>query len=430
MDRLKSRLLLLSIAFLMVFCGGSPPAEDTSGETEDQVTLIFAGAPSGRELEVTVEALRRFMTANPDIRVYMRPTPDFYPERLKLFQDLLADGFPDIDVYQIDVVWTSAMAEHAVDLKQYVSETDLQQHFATIVDNNTVDGKLVGLPWFTDAPALFYRSDLLEKYGFEGPPTSWDELELMASRIQAGERREGNLGFWGYVWQGLAYEGLTCNALEWQASAGGGNFLDAEGKPSLRNSKAQQAFNRAANWVGRISPPAVIEWAEEESLLSWRRGDAAFMRNWSYAYADSKRSPIAQKFDVTKMPQGEGGTAAVLGGWQLMVSKYSRHPDAAARLIRFLASEEEQKRRAIEISHSPTLKSLYEDPEVLEAVPFFRDFDQTLLYAVRRPSSRAATKYGEVSEAYWSAVQRVLRGGNSAIELRQGERRIAEIMGN
>ncbi len=113
-----------------------------------------------------------------------------------------------------------------------------------------------------------------------------------------------------------------------------------------------------------------------------------------------------------------------------MVSKYSRHPDAAARLIRFLASEEEQKRRAIEISHSPTLKSLYEDPEVLEAGPFFRDIDQTLLYAVRRPSSRAATKYGEVSEAYWSAVQRVLRGGNSAIELRQGERRIAEIMGN
>ena len=116
---------------------------------------------------------------------------------------------------QIDVIWPGDLAEHLVDLNEYGAADVTPEHFEAIVVNNTVDGALVGMPWFTDGGLLYYRTDLLEKYGYDGPPVTWDELEEMAQTIMDGERADGNQDFWGFVWQGNAYEGLTCDALEW-----------------------------------------------------------------------------------------------------------------------------------------------------------------------------------------------------------------------
>ncbi len=415
--------ILALLLLLLPACAGGDFGSDV-------VTLSFSGTATGRELDLTNAALRRFMDANPNVRVYPVPTPRLYEDRLNLYRELFETGTTDTDIFQIDVVWTKALAPHALDLKPYLSDEELKRYFSAIVQNNTVEGKLVGLPWFTDAPVLYYRRDLLQKYGYERPPTTWDELEQMASRIQQGGREGGNLGFWGYVWQGRPYEGLTCNALEWQSSQGGGNILNAQGQPSFNNAEAAAAFTRAAQWVGTISPPQVVEWVEEDARFLWQKGDVAFMRNWSYAYALTKATAIADKFDVARMPTGQGGAGAVLGGWQLMISKYSRHPEAAAKIVRFLASESEQKIRALEGSHNPTIEALYKDPEILQAVPFFGNFDVTMNEVVRRPSAIAGNKYPRVSEAYWTAVHTVLTGGDAGQALARGEQRVNEIMAN
>ncbi|MBZ5684660.1 MAG: extracellular solute-binding protein [Acidobacteriia bacterium] len=165
------------------------------------------------------------------------------------------------------------------------------------------------MPYHIDAGLLFYRSDLLKQYGYRAPPATWTELETMATLIQKGERSKGNKDFWGFVWQGSASEGLTCNALEWQLADGGGNIIEKDRTISVNNPKALRTWERAARWVGTISPPGVIAYREWDALNIWRAGNAAFMRNWPTGYLTSRGegSTIADKFDrsvITAMAEG------------------------------------------------------------------------------------------------------------------------------
>jgi len=357
------------------------------------------------------------MEQNPGITVEVLDTPDFVQDRLGVYLQLFEAQSPEGDVFQIDVIWPGDLAEHFIDLNEYGAADVAGDHFPAIIENNTVDGRLVGMPWFTDAGLLYYRTDLLEKYGYDAPPATWDELEEMAMTIQEGERAEGNEDFWGYVWQGNAYEGLTCDALEWIASNDGGTIISPDGVITINNPGAVEIVDQAAGWVGTISPPGVTGYGEEEARAVWQAGNAAFMRNWPYAYSlgNAEDSAIAGMFDVAPLPAGASGSgAATLGGWQLAVSRYSEHPEEAARLALFMASAEEQKIRAIEGSFNPTIMSLYEDPEVLEASPFFGSLYDVFINAVARPSTVTAPQYNDVSTLFFNSVHSVLTGDAEA----------------
>ena len=186
---------------------------------------------------------------------------------------------------------------------------------------------------------------------------------------------------------------------------------------TINNPAAVEIVDQAAGWVGTISPPGVTGYGEEEARAVWQAGNAAFMRNWPYAYSlgNAEDSAIAGLFDVAPLPAGASGSgAATLGGWQLAVSRYSEHPEEAARLALFMASAEEQKIRAIEGSFNPTIMSLYEDPEVLEASPFFGSLYDVFINAVARPSTVTAPQYNDVSTLFFNSVHSVLTGDAEA----------------
>lgn len=448
LNRKKLTLLSLLVILAMVFvaCGGDAepteapveepapveeepveeepveePVEEEPVEeepaAEGDITLTVLAGNVGQELQLTQEAADRYMEQNPGITVNVVDAPDFAQDRLGFYLQLFEAQSPEGDVFQIDVIWPGDLAEHFIDLNEYGGAEAAAEHFPAIIENNTVDGKLVGIPWFTDAGLLYYRTDLLEKYGYDAPPTTWTELEEMAMAIQEGEREEGNEDFWGFVWQGNAYEGLTCDALEWINSNGGGTIVSPDGVITINNDAAIEVVDQAAGWVGTISPPGVIGYGEEDARGVWQAGNAAFMRNWPYAYSlgQADDSSIAGIFDVSPLPAGEGGSpAATLGGWQLGVSQYSEHPAEAADLALFMASYEEQKIRAIEGSFNPTIQALYEDEEVLAANPFYGDLYDVFINTVARPSTVTAPQYNEVSTLFFNSVHSVLTGDADA----------------
>jgi trehalose/maltose transport system substrate-binding protein len=219
-------------------------------------------------------------TRKTGIPVRFVPMPESASRQLTQELALLERGSSAVDVFQVDTTWPAIVASYMLDLKEVLAR-ELADEQLAVVENATVDGRVIAAPLLMEYGMLYYRTDLLKKYGFLRPPRTWSELETEASRIQRGERLRGRPDFWGYVWQGADYEGLTCNALEWQSSHGGGSPLEPGHTVNVDNPAAIRAFSRAAGWVGTISPPGVVAYLEEDSRNIWQSGRAAFLRSWS-----------------------------------------------------------------------------------------------------------------------------------------------------
>lgn len=405
LQKLGSVLRLLGLSVWIVVTSPTP--------VQAASVTISCGAV-GRELELCRSGAEAWSQATGHA-VHIVTAPASSTERLALYQQLLAAASNDVDVFQIDVIWPGILARHFVDLKLY-SDGAEAQHFATIVENNTVDNRLVAIPWFASTGLLYYRKDLLDKYD-EPVPQTWQELTATAQRIQTAERAAGNTRLWGFVWQGRAYEGLTCAALEWVASHNGGTIVDHTGQITINNPRAAAALELAASWVGTITPPGVLNYGEEEARGVFQSGNAVFMRNWPYAWAlaQAEDSPVRGKVGVGSLPKGgpDGRHAATLGGWQLAVSRYSRHPELAADLIMHLASRDEQRRRAIQAAYIPTIPPLFDEAAILAANPFFRTLGDTVRGAVARPSTATGTAYNRLSSRFWNAVHTAISGKRS-----------------
>jgi trehalose/maltose transport system substrate-binding protein len=404
---LSKSILAAAAAFLL------PAGVQAAG-----VTIHFAGDSDVGEGGRWTKALAQEWAKSTGNSVDYISRPNDATATLQQYQQYWAAKSGDVDVFMIDVIWPGIAAPHAADLKKYFKDDEIKQHFPRIIENNTVGGKLVGMPFFTDAGVLYYRTDLLEKYGYKEPPKTWEELAEMAKKIQDGERKGGKADFQGFVFEGKASESVTCNAIEWIYSYGGGTIIDADKKVSINNPNAIKALETAKSWVGTISPAGVTTYGEEEARNIWQNGGSAFMRNWPYAYAlgDDPKSAISGKFAATVLPKGgeNGKNAACLGGWQLMVSAYSKNPEVAADLVRYLTSVEAQKKRAIELSQLPTRPDVYKDPDVLAKNKWFTNALEILNNAIARPSTVTKADYNQVSTAFFQSVNKVLSGGETA----------------
>jgi trehalose/maltose transport system substrate-binding protein len=350
-------------------------------------------------------------------KVTIVPMPASTTDDFAQYRLWLAAGAANIDLYFADVVWAPQLATHFVDLTDAARNAGLiEANIPSIIESQTAGGKVVALPVYTDAAALYYRKDLLEKYDLPIPKT-WTQLASEAKIVMDGERAAGAKDLWGFVFQGDGYEGLTCNALEWIKSYRGGQIVEPDGTISVNNDRAVAALKEAKSWIGTIAPEGVLGYKEEESRGIWQLGNAVFMRNWPYAYAlgNGDDSPIKGKFGVSALPSGGDGfaPAATLGGWNVAVSKYSPHKEAAIKLALYLGSPEFQKGFAISLAHLPTIASLYDDPEVAAAQPIVAKWKNVVLNAVPRPSAPTKDKYNEVSNDFWTAAHNAMSGQGS-----------------
>nr|WP_246737469.1 extracellular solute-binding protein [Nordella sp. HKS 07] len=267
--------------------------------------------------------------------VKLNRLPQNLDEAIPIYQQLFAANSGDIDILYVDVIWLGMFKDHFADITGLVPEAEVKAHFASATEAGRLDGKLLAMPFYIDTGLMFYRKDLLEKYKKPAPKT-WDELTATAKEIQDAERAAGNADIWGFVWQGRSYEGLTCDALEWIASSGGGTIVSDDNEVTINNPKTVAALTRARGWIDGISPPGVLNYDEETSRGVFESGKAVFHRNWPYVWGTSQAegSSLVGKVGVSALPVGAEGekSSGTLGTAYLSVSKYSKKQEVATEL--------------------------------------------------------------------------------------------------
>ncbi len=341
-------------------------------------------------------------------------------ERREEFVARLSAGDAGSDIYLLNPVWLAEFHAHGwlVPLDDYVKMEGLGlgDFLPSTIQANTLAGQLVAIPWVADGGILYYRLDLLQRHGVD-PPSTWGELQQIALDVKT--REDLPLGF---VWQGAPYESLTCNTLEFVWDYGG-HVLDEDGRPVFDSAETRAALQQMSDFIASASSPQeIVTYDESKTLAAFQSGDAVFMRNGSYAWdrLHSSESPVAGQVGVAPLP------ASCLGGQSLALSIHSLHPHQAFRFMAFLVDYEQQLQVARLWVQPPALETVYDDAGLLAEDPFFRDLRVALSVTRPRPQSPA---YGELSEAIYSEVNRMLVGAQSAATTASNvQRRIEAIL--
>jgi multiple sugar transport system substrate-binding protein len=312
-------------------------------------------------------------------------------QRFDKLRTQMQAGGEDLDVILGDVIWTAQLAESGwiSDLSDRFTESQRKEFLPGSVEAITYKGKAFGMPWYTDTGLLYYRKDLLQESGFDGPPKTWDELKQMTRKV----REDAGLKY-GFVFQGAAYEGGVCDGMEFIWTHGG-EVLDPNDPTKVLVDSPQAiaglATERSMITEG-ISPEGVTVYKEDESAGAFLNGDAVFLRNWPYVYALVGTSEYPElkpeQVGVSELPSadGEPGNGTV-GDQPLYISSTAKDPDAAWKFIQFLTAPEQQKFKAVEGAYLPTRTALYSDPEIREKVPVVPLAQEALQHTRPRPVS-------------------------------------------
>ncbi|MGF1473843.1 MAG: ABC transporter substrate-binding protein [Rubrobacteraceae bacterium] len=314
-----------------------------------------------------------------------RVTDEYFRTLVSEFQA----GSPEIDVIGGDVIWGAEFAANGwiEDLsRRLYRDYELEVPDAFLkAPMNTVSyqNKLWGVPWFTDVGLLFYRKDLLDEAGLGQAPATWSGLKDIANQVTAETGTQH-----GFVFPGAEYEGGVVNGAEYIWNAGGSiltgnitvqsggtpiivtpNFITINDRDSVEGLRAERA-----TITDNVAPKAVASYREKQCYEAFLKGDAVFMRNWPSAYglAEEDFSNVSQgQIGIAALPVKEEGMQSwsCLGGWNMYINRASDKTDAAWEFIKFMTAPEQQKFRALEGSFLPTLRSLYDDREILDNAP-------------------------------------------------------------
>jgi len=425
--RLKKTAVLAAGMLLSLALIGCERSHRTAQEAgTETVTVVFKHGKIAGDPAQFRDLLDRFEQKHPGIKVKDETLPASTDEQHQYYVINLEGGSTDFDVLSMDVIWVPEFA-HAGwlrDVDGLLGPGEANGFFPGPLQAVTMNGRIYAIPWYIDAGVLYYRRDLLTKYGRPVPKT-WSELVVTAQKITQKER-----GLYGFIWQGKQYEGLVCNALEFIWS-NGGEVLEG-GRPVLDSQRNVEALRFMRNLIANygVTPELVTTAIEEPTRHIFGSGKALFMRNWPYAWNifDKEGSAVKGNVGVAPLPSFPGNsTASTLGGWQLGVNRYSRHPEEAEKLVRFLTSPAAQKTLALTIGYKPTRKALYKDPDLMRQQPFTASLYGILLQARPRPVTPYYMMMTQVLQPEFSAVLAGIRTPEAA--LASAQKQVGHILG-
>lgn len=395
----------------------------------DWISQVLADN-DGKDLRRTL--VTAFQKRYPTITVNLVDVPPTTDVRRTTLTTQIASGATSPDVFLGDCIWPAQFAYNS--LAQPLGEVDEEREFWSdypdpVSTAVSFEGSAYAFPMYVDISFLYYRKDLLDKHGFD-PPETWEQLSDIGLKLkEAGDVR------YGFVWQGASSETVTCNFNEFLADAGGSLMNESATEVTVDSDAGRRAMEYMAGLVSSgVSPAGVGTFAEEQSMTAFSSGQAAFLRNWSYAWgaANGPDSGVSGKVGAVLRPRFEGGEQrgqSTLGGWHNYVNPHTRNLGASVAFARWVAQEEAQTIMATTSPYTPPLSSVLADPEVTgQDNPTFK-LSADAQFVVRPSQS---PNYPQISKAVYTNVNPlVVSGGRGDVdavitEMAQGMRTASE----
>lgn len=430
--RLKGGFGLASLATVTVLtlaaCGGGSSSSSSSGSSTPG-TASTSGVGSTTSGSITWEAsplsgtgandarnvlINAFQKQYPNIHVNLVSAPTDTDTYRATVATQISGGATTPDVYMGDVIWPAQFGAHqlAVPLSKYLPSSYWTRFAPGLVTGASYKGAIYGSPLFEDQGFLYYRKDLLTKYHM-AVPTTWEQLETEAKTLASN----GSVKY-GFVWQGDSYEGLTCNFMEYLADAGGSPTNATYTTATLNSPAAIKAvtFMRSLITSG-ASPAAVTTFQEPQAMNTFGGGNAAFLRNWDYAYvaaqtASSGGKLKANQIGVAPLPTfaGQSGTGySNIGGWNLYINPHSKALGADLTFIQWMSGTAAQDILSKQYGFISTVEAVRSSPAVVASNANFAVVPTTKL--VPRPAG--TPDYPALSTAIYSNLNGALAGSAS-----------------
>jgi multiple sugar transport system substrate-binding protein len=373
-----------------------------SAWSQQPVTISFlVRAVEGDQLQTLADD---FMAENPEIRIDIVRGPNAADSVENLYTTSFLLGDSPYDLVYSDVVWIPkfAAAGWLQDLSDRVSQDQLEEFLAADVAAGRYQGGLYRMPFRSAMGMLYYRTDLLDQVGAE-PPNTFEDLINISEEIQAQTDVP-----WGYVWQGLQYEGLITNFVEIISGYGGFWVNPDTFEVGLDQPPAIQAVEFMKTVIEQgITPPGVTNYLEEDSLRLFENGNAAFLRNWPYVWAEANKegSPVQGNIALKPMVHAPNeNPAACLGGWGFGVSATTPHPEAAWKVVEYFTSREAVKQFVLDYAYVPSRRALFNDPDILERYPHYLQLLEVAETTVPRPPVGQYAQLSDILQRYLSAA--------------------------
>jgi len=394
--------------------GSSPAASAATSATSGSIVWSASPLTGTGANDARTVLINAFEKQYPNIKVTLVSAPTDTDTNRATLATEISGGSSTPDVFMGDVIWPAQFGAHqlAVPLSDYLPASYWSKFAPGLVQGATYNGKIYGSPLFEDQGFLYYRKDLLAKEGLS-VPTTWEQLEADSVKlVHAG------LVKYGFVWEGDSYEGLTCNFMEYLTDAGGSPTNSAFTTATLNTPAATKAvtFMRSLITSG-ASPAAVSTFQEPQAMNTFGGGNAAFLRNWDYAYSaattpSSGGKLTASQVGVAPLPTFAGQPTpgySNIGGWNMYINPHSKNIGADLTFIQWLSSTAAQDILSERYGFISTVTAVRSSAAVIASNPVFAVVPNTKL----TPRPAGTPEYPALSTAIYQNVNAALAGSAS-----------------
>ena len=349
-------------------------------------------------------------------------------ERKELLARSLRSASDRPDLFAVDVIWVQRFARWCEPLDRHVAPQEREGIVPAALRSCYRDTTLVALPLYVDIGLMYYRGDLIGRLP-DAPQVearlqasiTWEEFLKLRRRLNYETKPF-------YLFQAEAYEGLICNYLE-LAVGQDPRFL-ASNRIDLSAPAAGSALRMMVDMVHRqgVSPPEVTTFDEDRSYAYALAHDGAFVRGWPNFIENFRKTSadttVLVHMKKAPLPHFDGNEpTSVFGGWNLMLSRFSRHKKEALELLHYFQSREAQQMLYEIDGFLPVAAEIYRDSAYVARHPDLAFYATLLARGFHRPAQVDYTRVSDILAHYLHsaiagelAVEESLRRASAAIK--------------